>query len=159
MTNYLIKIQEDTFSLTEEELDSLDIIPTGDSQYHALSNLKSYDIKVIQSNFPDKEITLEVNGNPYHLKLEDQLDQMVNKMGMLATKSHQINQVTAPMPGLIIDIMASVGEEVSKGTPLLVLSAMKMENIITSPGQGIIKQLEVQVNDAVVKGQILIELE
>ena len=58
MTNYLIKIQEDTFSLTEEELDSLDIIPTGDSQYHALSNLKSYDIKVIQSNFPNKEITL-----------------------------------------------------------------------------------------------------
>lgn len=159
MINYLITIQEETFSITKEDLDSLDIIPSGGLQYHSLSDLKSYQIKILQTDFPNKRISLEVNGNPYHLKLEDELDQMVNQMGMLATKSHQINNVTSPMPGLIIDIMATVGQVVFKGTPLMVLSAMKMENIISSPGQGVIKQLEVQIDDAVEKGQVLIEME
>ncbi|MFD2790646.1 Na(+)-translocating NADH-quinone reductase subunit A [Arenibacter antarcticus] len=159
MNNYLISIQEDSFTFNQEDLEALDIISIGDSQYHSLSDLKSYDIKVIQADFPNKLITVEVNGNTYPLKLQDQYDQMVDKLGMLAAKSQQINKVKAPMPGLIIDIMATVGQEVSKGTPLLVLSAMKMENIITSPGQGVIKRIEVKIDDAVVKGQILIEME
>jgi len=40
-----------------------------------------------------------------------------------------------------------------------VLSAMKMENVITSSGEGIVKNIEVNVNDAVDKGQIIIEME
>ncbi len=159
MANYLITVEGETFELTKEALNSLDIISTDDSHYHILSDLKSYKVKVVETDFQNKRISLEVNGNPYHLSIADPLDQMVDKMGMFATKSKQINEVTAPMPGLIIDIMATIGQEVAKGTPLLVLSAMKMENIITSPGQGVIKQLVVQIDDAVEKGQLLIELE
>ena len=55
--------------------------------------------------------------------------------------------------------MASIGQKVESGTPLIVLSAMKMENIITSQGEGIIKSINVEVNDAVDKGQLIIEME
>jgi biotin carboxyl carrier protein len=104
-------------------------------------------------------MTLEVNGNNYALSLADEYDLMVDKMGLLTAKNHKINNIKAPMPGLIIDIMVAVGQNVVAGTPLVVLSAMKMENIITSPGEGIIKSIEVEVKDAVDKGQLIIEME
>ena len=63
------------------------------------------------------------------------------------------------MPGLIVDVMVEVGQEIAEGTPLLVLSAMKMENIILSQGDGVVKSVEVQKNDAVEKGQLIIEME
>jgi biotin carboxyl carrier protein len=104
-------------------------------------------------------MTIEVNGNSYEMVLADEYDQMVDKMGLLSTKTHKINNIKAPMPGLIIDVMAKVGQKVEAGTPLIVLSAMKMENIITSPGEGVVKNIEVNVNDAVDKGQLIIEME
>lgn len=63
MANYIISVQEDSFKLNEKDLDSLDIISSGDSNYHFLSHLKSYAIKVIETDHPNKRITMEVNGN------------------------------------------------------------------------------------------------
>ncbi|MCL4128829.1 UNVERIFIED_CONTAM: hypothetical protein GTU68_035446 [Idotea baltica] len=63
------------------------------------------------------------------------------------------------MPGLIIDILVSEGQTVEKGTPLAVLSAMKMENVLLSEGEGIVKSVKVKKDDAVEKGQMIIEME
>jgi len=63
------------------------------------------------------------------------------------------------MPGLIVDVMVKEGQEISEGTPLLVLSAMKMENIILSQGEGVVKSIEVNKDDTVEKGQLIIEME
>ncbi len=100
-----------------------------------------------------------VNGNTYDVKIEDEYDQKVKQMGLLAVTSQKINSIKAPMPGLIIDVMVEKGQEISVGTPLLVLSAMKMENIILSQGEGIVKLIAVQKDDAVEKGQLIIEME
>ena len=80
-------------------------------------------------------------------------------MGLLAVSSQKINSIKAPMPGLIIDIIVAKGQEITAGTPLLVLSAMKMENIILSQGEGVVKSIEVKKNDTVEKGQLIIEME
>jgi len=80
-------------------------------------------------------------------------------MGLLTSTSQKINSVKAPMPGLIIDVMVAEGQTVSEGTPLLVLSAMKMENIILSQGAGIVKSIAVKKDDSVEKGQLIIEME
>ena len=63
------------------------------------------------------------------------------------------------MPGLIMSVLVKVGQEIEAGTPLLVLSAMKMENQILAQGAGTIKSIEVNVGDAVDKGQLIIEME
>ncbi|MCL4139960.1 UNVERIFIED_CONTAM: hypothetical protein GTU68_044878 [Idotea baltica] len=63
------------------------------------------------------------------------------------------------MPGLIIDISVTKNQEVKENQPLLILEAMKMENIITSPKDGIIKSISVKKGDAVEKNQLLIEFE
>lgn len=62
------------------------------------------------------------------------------------------------MPGLILDILVTEGQEIKEGEQVLVLSAMKMENIITAPSDGVVKLIEVKKDDAVEKGQLLIEI-
>ena len=159
MANYDISIDKEKFILNPEDIASLDIVPIGNQQFHALRHNRSYKIKILNTDFAEKTMTLEVNGNSYAMVLADEYDQMVDKMGLLSTKTHKINNIKAPMPGLIIDVMAKVGQKVEAGTPLIVLSAMKMENIITSPGEGVVKNIEVNINDAVDKGQLIIEME
>tara|TARA_R110001632_G_C11305868_1_gene414179 strand:+ start:84 stop:563 length:480 start_codon:yes stop_codon:yes gene_type:complete len=159
MANYDITIDKEKFILSSKDIASLDIVHIGKQQFHALRQDRSYKIKILNTDFANKTITIEVNGNSYEMVLADEYDQMVDKMGLLSAKTHKINNIKAPMPGLIIDVMASIGQKVESGTPLIVLSAMKMENIITSQGEGIIKSINVEVNDAVDKGQLIIEME
>jgi biotin carboxyl carrier protein len=61
------------------------------------------------------------------------------------------------MPGLIVDIKVEAGQEVKKGDPILILEAMKMENIIKSPGDGVVKAIKVNPRDNVEKNQVLIQ--
>lgn len=159
MTNYTITINEDKYTVGQEELDSLDSIPTGPRNYHVLKHNRAFNVAVTKTDFPNKTMTLEVNGNSYDLRIGDEYDELVEKMGLLQSATHKINSIKAPMPGLILNIMATVGQEVVAGTPLVVLSAMKMENIITSPGEGVVKHIDVAINDAVEKGQLIIEME
>tara|TARA_B110000116_G_C16783801_1_gene559771 strand:+ start:1169 stop:1705 length:537 start_codon:yes stop_codon:yes gene_type:complete len=66
--------------------------------------------------------------------------------------------LTSPMPGKIITVMASVGEPVDKGQTLLILEAMKMENRICSPVDGIVSAIHYGVGDQVNQGAILIAI-
>ncbi len=67
-------------------------------------------------------------------------------------------QLKAAMPGLVLKVMVTPGQTVEKGTPLLVLEAMKMENIIKAPTAATIKAIHVAAGQAVEKGQLLISL-
>ena len=63
------------------------------------------------------------------------------------------------MPGLILEIAVSVGQEVQENDLLIILEAMKMENSFQSPRAGVIKSIAVSKGDAVEKGQLLIDFE
>jgi propionyl-CoA carboxylase alpha chain len=66
--------------------------------------------------------------------------------------------LTAPMPGVVVRVLVTVGEVVEAGRPLLVLEAMKMEHTITSPGDGRVSALNVGVGAQVERGSVLAEL-
>jgi biotin carboxyl carrier protein len=68
-------------------------------------------------------------------------------------------EITAPMPGKVIEIMVAVGEEVLEYQEVLVLEAMKMENAIPSPVAGKVKAIKVNPGDTVAAKQVLMELE
>ncbi|MEM9837477.1 MAG: acetyl-CoA carboxylase biotin carboxyl carrier protein subunit, partial [Bacteroidota bacterium] len=72
--------------------------------------------------------------------------------------SQKNKDAIAPMPGLVLDIMVVEGQVVTTGTPLLVLEAMKMENVIKAEAAGEIKRIEVAVGAAVEKRQLLITI-
>lgn len=64
-------------------------------------------------------------------------------------------QVVAPMPGLILDIMAAVGDTVGIGTPIMMMETMKMENEIPAPITGTIQEIRVKKGDRVSTDQVL----
>jgi len=64
-------------------------------------------------------------------------------------------KVLAPMPGMIIRYLVSVDDKVKAGDTLLILEAMKMQNTISSPVDGVIKAINFGVGDSVNKGDIL----
>jgi biotin carboxyl carrier protein len=62
------------------------------------------------------------------------------------------------MPGLVLEIAVSEGQQVHKGDTILILVAMKMENSIMINTEAIIKRIAVSAGQAVEKGQVLVEL-
>jgi biotin carboxyl carrier protein len=75
---------------------------------------------------------------------------------LMSTKN---NNLKAPMPGLVLRINVAVGDLVKKGDVLLVLEAMKMENAIKADGEGKVKRIAVNTQQAVEKNTLLIEME
>jgi biotin carboxyl carrier protein len=67
--------------------------------------------------------------------------------------------VRCVIPGVILTVVVRKGVRVRSGDPLLVLEAMKMQNDVRSPRDGIVRALRISPGDIVTKGQILIELE
>jgi len=159
MTDYKISVTNEEFSLSEAKLNKADIIPIEENTYHILHNNTAYNAIALDANFKAKTYTISVNGNSYKVSIADAYDQMVDQMGLLVNTSKKENEIKAPMPGLILDILVKEGQEIHEGTPLLVLSAMKMENSILSQSDGIVKAIKVKKDDAVDKGQLIIEME
>jgi len=159
MNTYIVSVNEKEFSVNKSDVDALDSFNIDDQNLHILDGNLAYAVRALRTDFLNKIMSVSVNGNTYEVQIEDEYDQQVKKMGLLAVTVQKINSIKAPMPGLIVDIMVKVGQEISEGTPLLVLSAMKMENIILSQGEGVVKSIEVKKDDAVEKGQLIIEME
>ena len=67
--------------------------------------------------------------------------------------------VRSPLPGKIIDLKVKVGDSVSKGQPLLVLEAMKMEHTLSAPADGKVKSVRYAVGEQVPEGAELVEFE
>ncbi len=67
--------------------------------------------------------------------------------------------ITAFIPGTIVEIKVSVGDQVNEGDVLMLFGAMKMDNIITSPLSSKVKSINVEVGNSVPKGFVMIELE
>ncbi len=65
-------------------------------------------------------------------------------------------EIAAAMPGTILDIRVNVGDSVTKGQTLLILEAMKMENEIMAPGDGVVKEIKIVKGASVNAGDILI---
>lgn len=137
----------------------IDLVNVSSERYHVIQNNQSYNLEVLEADLANKRFRIKVNEQVFQLSLEDELDQQLRKMGMSKSASDKVDKVLAPMPGLVLQILAAPGQEVKKGDSLVILEAMKMENIIKSAGTGVVKSILVKQKDAVEKNQVLIEME
>jgi len=147
------------FTIDSESAKNLDLIETKPQLFHLLEQSKPSNIQIIDSNFNTKTYTIKVNNNSYTVKIEDDLDALIKSLGFEVGASKMVNDIKAPMPGLILDIMVKAGDQVTVDTPLLILEAMKMENSIASPRDGVIKSVSGTKGNTVDKGELLIEFE
>lgn len=134
-----------------------DIVKLTDRTFHILHQNRSYNAEVLDVNAADKTVRLKINGHIHEVQLKDRFDLLLEKMGMSSAASAKINDLKAPMPGLIVGIAVRPGDVVQKGDSLLILEAMKMENNLKATGESTIKTIRATKGDRVEKGQVLIE--
>lgn len=146
------------FDLNESDINKIDLLKLSDTTFHAIIKNKSFNVILKKSNPPKKEFIIKVNSNNYTIKIENQLDLLIKKMGFSVHSAKKNNNIKAPMPGLILSLNVKEGQKVIEGETLLILEAMKMENSIAAPKDGIIKSVNVNSGDAVEKGALMIEM-
>ncbi len=123
---------------------------------------------IITINGVDKEVwvlgregdtyIIGVDGKELEVRAQDPFEALRNKMGFQKSEESQENEVRAPMPGRIIDILVNEGDEIEEGTPLFILEAMKMENIVKSPSVGTVSGVNSESGQTVQKNDVVIKL-
>ena len=144
------------FDLSEIDLNTIDVTATGENSFHLIYRNRSIKVKIHSADFPTGEYLVEINGQNYEVSLETPLDLFIKKMGFASREGNLVDKIMAPMPGLLLDIYVKEGQEVEKDEPLLVLEAMKMENVILSPRKGVIDGIVQEKGKTVDKGTELI---
>ena len=157
---YKVKVNNSSeFNFNLDQLNKLNIVQATKPIYHILENNKAMVAEVIHNDFDSKSYTIRVNSNNYTVKIENQLDQLIKELGFSVGNSKKLNDIKAPMPGIIIGIEIKKGDQIKEGDTLLILEAMKMENAILCPKDSTVKSILVKTGDTVEKNKLLIELE
>ncbi|MBT8252969.1 MAG: acetyl-CoA carboxylase biotin carboxyl carrier protein subunit [Bacteroidia bacterium] len=157
---YKISVNQSTsFEINKEQIDNLDIVKTPEGNLHLIFKSRSITAELLDSDLNSKTYVLRIRNNIFKVQINDQLDILIADMGLSEKQMDKIQSIKAPMPGLILDLMVETSQEVSENDPLLILEAMKMENIIKSPRAGIIRSVHVKKEQAIDKNTLLIEFE
>ncbi|MHB1177671.1 MAG: biotin/lipoyl-containing protein [Daejeonella sp.] len=135
---------------------SLDVHQINSGSFHVLYQNKSFNAELIEVNRAEKTCSFRVNTNIYSMSVTDQFDELLHRLGMDNLNAVKVSELKAPMPGMVLKVLVAEGDEVLKGASLLVLEAMKMENIIKSPANVVIKSVKVNTSDKVEKNQVMI---
>ena len=153
-----IEIKDDNILVDGESYD-LDRVQLEDELYHVIKGYKSIMAEVVHADFEEKTFTIRVNGRDYTLQIKDSYDLLLERLGMSDIASRKVNEIKAPMPGLVLSVDVDEGDEISKDQQVLVLEAMKMENVLKAPGDGVVKAININKGDKVEKNQVLVTLE
>ena len=158
MSNQLSANVNDTFDFSADAIQSVDAIADAPGSFHLLIDNRRVRADLLERDVRNKIYVFRINGARYRVQLADAYDRMVDQMGLAADTGQVANDITAPMPGLVLSVAVQDGQEVSKGDTLLILEAMKMENVIKAPADATIGKVVAQQGQAVEKGALLIEL-
>jgi len=116
-------------------------------------------IEVLGINFDTKELNFRHNHSTHTVQFKNNLDFVLDKMGIKRTFEAVNTDVKAPMPGKVLSVIVKAGDAVAKGDGIMILEAMKMENVLKSEGDCVIKSILIEAGQSVEKGQVMIELE
>nr|MBC7613369.1 acetyl-CoA carboxylase biotin carboxyl carrier protein subunit [Pseudopedobacter sp.] len=143
----------------DDDLINIDFKRIDDKRFHLIYKHQSFLAELVNIDEAEKKMVIKVNQNNYNLDIRDQFDELLKNLGLENLNSVKIKEIKAPMPGLVLKIIAKEGEDVKKGDNLLILEAMKMENMIKAPADIKIKKIQIKEGDKVEKNQIMLILD
>ncbi len=150
----IIKKEGDLFTVSiDNKIYELDVVRVEHGVYSILSNGESINMEMIAV---DNSGSYKVNTLYKSFDIEVVPTISFSKEGKSRSNSHQL--IKAPMPGRIVKIKVKEGDRVTEGTPLVVLSAMKMENELRSEGDGIVHKISIKEDEVVKDNQLLIDI-
>jgi biotin carboxyl carrier protein len=154
---YDVEVNANGISLNNE-LMNISFATVNENQFHVLLNQKSYNLEIVSINAETKTASMKVNNRIYECEIKDQFDDLLKSLGLDNLAAKKINEIKAPMPGLVLKVLVIEGQEFKKGDNLLVLEAMKMENILKAPVDGVVKSIKIKPGDKVDKNEVLLNL-
>jgi biotin carboxyl carrier protein len=116
----------------------------------------SHIADLVGIDWTQKIVTLRIEGNKYQVQVKEPIDLFLDQIGIKLPTPKAMNNLIAPMPGLVLKVLVEEGTQVQKGDPILILEAMKMENVFKAPQDATIKSIHVAPQQAVEKGSELI---
>lgn len=115
--------------------------------------------ELLEDKSEDNALKIKINHRVFEIKKKGELDELISALGLDIPKVRKLKELQAPMPGRIVQVSVTIGQELNVGDEILSLEAMKMENVLKAEGVGIVKAILVEGNQVVEKGFVLIEFE
>ncbi len=141
----------------DDKILNWDLKKVNDKLFHIIFEGESFVSEIISIDTENKKVLFRINGELLDVELKDKFDLLLEKLGMAHLTDKKVNDIKAPMPGSILNVMVKEGSSVAKDQPILILEAMKMENVIKSPIDGEILKVLVKTGENVEKNHKLIE--
>jgi len=105
------------------------------------------------------EMEVAIDGRCFQFKVRDETRRALEKAGGTRPKKKGPPVIKAEIPGVVVGVMVSVGQEVQKGDILLVVEAMKMQNEILAPADGVVTKVSVEKAQLLGDGDALVSLD
>ena len=156
--SFKTELKVEQIILDGEALD-LDLIAISENRFHLIVENKTYLAEVLEVNYAEKKFTIKVNAGIYDVELKDKFDALLKNLGLDNLNAQKMKEIKAPMPGLVLKVLVEQGDEVKKGDNLMILEAMKMENIIKAPADFKIKKINIKPGETVEKNQVMLLLD
>lgn len=113
----------------------------------------------LESDFDGNLWRFSINGDEFAARVSDERREALSLLtGATGDRAFGAGELRAPMPGLVVKLLVAAGDRIAQGQGVIVVEAMKMENEIGAPLDGVVGQCHIQPGQAVEKGQILITM-
>lgn len=132
-----------------------DLVRTGPSTFSLVRNGRSHRVLVLKEDKDNGTVRLRIGAHTYTVHLQDDRSRLMHTLG-LDKGASKVKEIKAPMPGMVLNVLVKPGDAVKKNDPILVLEAMKMENMIKAPGDATVSVVHAEKGRAVEKGQLLV---
>ena len=154
--SYVIEINDDKRVIVDGVEYAVDFESVfGQPVYSLLINGRSYEAYVSESE-DENDWQVLIRGDLFSVSVEDEREKRLRATaGAVASSTDEFN-LKAPMPGLIVTVPVSEGQDVHKGEILIVLESMKMQNELKSPRDGKVGRVKVKAGDNVEQNQVLL---
>ena len=146
----------DTMRLTQNKSkQEIDCVSLSANSFSLILNGRTYHL-TITTQLDGYEVT--VDHHTHFVKVKDRLELLLDKLGMQNEVVNHASEIHAQIPGLVSHIFVKEGDSVKAGAKLCILEAMKMENEITSPKNGIVTLIHIDSGYNVEKGDLLMKI-
>jgi biotin carboxyl carrier protein len=124
----------------------------GPTAMSLIVNRKCYEVMITSAG---RAMIVSTEGDEFELELRDELE----RRSLVSGDQHtdlEAEEITAPMPGVVVSIEVAKGQDVSAGSPVVIVEAMKMQNEISTIRGGKVKEILVKAGDVVESRQTLL---
>ena len=137
-----------------------DVVQVSDKKWSVINqDGESFSVVLEGEDSLAKTYDLKIDGQFISVKAETKFDQLLRELGISAGGVKKLKEIKAPMPGLVLDVHVKVGDQVKEGDIIIILEAMKMENVIKATGEAVVKSIKVKKSDTIDKGEIMVTFE